>query len=77
MVEEGPRYRLGKVEAESALRDLGPDRVKRIANLKPGTWFNAKAVEDAVTAVSEVAGALGYAFADINPAYERGRRHSG
>ena len=71
VIEEGPRYRLGTVEAESALRDLGPDKVKQIANLKPGTWFNAKAVEDAVTGLSEVAGALGYAFADINPAYER------
>ena len=71
VIEEGPRYRLGTVEAESALRDLGPEKVTQIANLKPGTWFNAKAVEDAVTAVSEVAGALGYAFADINPAYDR------
>ena len=71
VIEEGPRYRLGTVEAESALRDLGADKVKQIVNLKPGTWFNAKAVEDAVTAVSEVAGALGYAFADINPAYDR------
>ncbi|MDQ3477665.1 MAG: outer membrane protein assembly factor BamA [Pseudomonadota bacterium] len=71
VVEEGPRYRLGTVAAESALRDLGPEKVKQIVALKPGTWFNAKAVEDSVTAVNEVAGALGYAFADINPSYER------
>ncbi|HYI42959.1 MAG TPA: outer membrane protein assembly factor BamA [Sphingomicrobium sp.] len=71
VIEEGPRYRVGTVDAESALRDLPPDRVKQIAQLKPGEWFNAKAVEDAVTTVSEVAGALGYAFAEINPAYER------
>ena len=34
-------------------------------------WFNAKAVEDAVTDINEAAGNLGYAFADVNPAYER------
>jgi outer membrane protein insertion porin family len=71
VIEEGPRYRLGTVEAESALRDLGPEKVKQIIDLKPGSWFNAKAIEDSVTAINEVAGALGYAFADINPAYER------
>jgi outer membrane protein insertion porin family len=71
VVEEGPRYRLGTLEAESALRDLGPEKVKEIVGLKPGSWFNAKAIEDAVTAVSETAGVLGYAFADVNPAYDR------
>jgi outer membrane protein insertion porin family len=71
VVEEGPRYRLGRVEAESALRDLTPERVKQEVDLKPGEWFNAKAVEDAVTELNEVAGNLGYAFADISPNYAR------
>jgi outer membrane protein insertion porin family len=71
VVEEGPRYRLGRVEAESALRDLTPERVKQEVDLRPGEWFNAKAVEDAVTELNEVAGNLGYAFADISPNYAR------
>lgn len=71
VVEEGPRYRLGTVEAESALRDLGADKIKTIVGLKPGSWFNAKAIEDAVTTISETAGLLGYAFADVDPAYDR------
>ena len=41
----------------------------QIVKLKPGSWFNAKAVEDTVTGLNEVAGNLGYAFADINPAF--------
>ena len=40
-------------------------------NLQPGDWFNAKAIEDAVTMLNEEAGNLGYAFADINPNYDR------
>ena len=71
VVEEGPRYRFGKVDAESALRDLQPDRIVQTVNLKEGDWFNAKAVEDAVTRLNEEAGNKGYAFADINPAYNR------
>ena len=43
----------------------------QIVKMQPGSWFNAKAVEDAVTDLNEEAGNLGYAFADINPAYDR------
>src|SRR6185437_1754355 len=71
VVEEGPRYHLGTVEADSALRDFPNAKVLQVAKLTPGSWFNAKQVEDAVTNLNEAAGNLGYAFADINPAYNR------
>ena len=71
VVDEGPRYRFGTVEADSALRDFPNDQVLKLANVKPGSWFNAKQVEDVVTSLNEAAGALGYAFADISPAYNR------
>ena len=71
VIEEGPRYKFGEIGAESELRDFKPEIITRLANLKQGDWFNAKAVEDAVTRLNEAAGQLGYAFADINPAYER------
>jgi outer membrane protein insertion porin family len=71
VVEEGPRYRFGTVEADSALRDFPNAQVLQITKIKPGAWFNAKLVEDAVTNLNEAAGNLGYAFADISPAYDR------
>ena len=71
VVEEGPRYKFGTVEADSALRDLPAARVKQLVHAEAGEWFNAKLVEDSVTELSEVAGNLGYAFADIDPTYER------
>ncbi|HET7577492.1 MAG TPA: outer membrane protein assembly factor BamA [Sphingomicrobium sp.] len=71
VVEEGPRYHFGTVEADSALRDFPNAQVLQIAKVKPGSWFNAKEVEDSVTDLNEAAGNLGYAFADINPAYDR------
>ncbi|HJR83588.1 MAG TPA: outer membrane protein assembly factor BamA [Sphingomicrobium sp.] len=71
VIEEGPRYKFGKIEAESLLRDLPPEKIKQAVDLQPGSWFDAKAVEDAVTKLNEEAGNLGYAFADISPNYDR------
>jgi outer membrane protein insertion porin family len=71
VVEEGPRYKFGKVSAESELRDLKPETITALVGIRQGDWFNAKAVEDSVTRLNESAGQLGYAFSDINPNYER------
>ncbi|RIX32649.1 outer membrane protein assembly factor BamA [Sphingomonas edaphi] len=71
VVEEGPRYKFGTVEAESQLRDFNDARVLSLVKIRPGDWFNAKLVEDTVTGLNEVAGAQGYAFADVSPSYDR------
>ena len=71
VVEEGPRYKFGTIDAESALRDLSRERIMGMVKLQPGAWFNAKAVEDTVGGLNELAGNLGYAFADISPRYKR------
>ncbi|MEO6199144.1 MAG: outer membrane protein assembly factor BamA [Sphingomicrobium sp.] len=71
VIEEGARYKFGTVEADSALRDLPNQQVVGLVKVVPGTWFNAKKIEDAVTDVEEAAGNLGYAFADVGPAYDR------
>jgi outer membrane protein insertion porin family len=71
VIEEGPRYKFGTVEVESALRDLDNQTIRQLINIKSGDWFNAKLVEDVVTGLNEIAGVRGYAFADISPAYER------
>ncbi len=71
VVEEGPRYKFGTVGIESEVRDLSKETLEPFVFIKPGQVFNAKAVEDVVTSLNEVAGAQGYAFADIAPAYDR------
>ena len=42
VVEEGPRYKFGTVEAESELRDLTAEQIMELVKIKPGDWFNAK-----------------------------------
>ena len=71
VVEEGARYKFGKVTAESALRDFNDEQILKAVKINPGDWFNAKRVEDIVTALSEIAGAKGYAFAEVSPGYQR------
>ena len=71
VIEEGPRYKFGTVEAESELRDFTAELVESVVKIKPGQWFNAKLVEDTVTGLNELAGARGYAFADVSPNFER------
>lgn len=71
VVEEGPRYKFGDIAAESELRDFKNDTILALAGIKKGDWFNAKAIEDAVTRLNESAGLLGYAFTEIDPAYDR------
>jgi outer membrane protein insertion porin family len=71
VVEEGPRYKFGSIDADSALRDFPAEKVRSLVSMTPGSWFSAKAGEDTVTKLNEEAGNLGYAFADINPAYDR------
>ena len=75
VIEEGPRYKFGKIGAKSALPDLPVAKVLQTVNLHSGDWFNAKQVEDAMTDLNQVAGNLGYAFADINPSYDRDAEH--
>ncbi len=43
VVEEGPRYKFGAIEAESALRDLPPDIIKRTVGLADGRMVRREA----------------------------------
>jgi outer membrane protein insertion porin family len=69
VVEEGERYKFGEVTVESDLRDFKP-QADRLA-IKKGNWYNAKLVEDTVESLTESAGLFGYAFAEVNPDFQR------
>tara|TARA_R110000782_G_scaffold78276_4_gene155091 strand:+ start:31292 stop:33907 length:2616 start_codon:yes stop_codon:yes gene_type:complete len=71
VVEEGDRYKFGDVAVESEIRDLSGDRLTKMLSMKKGEWYNAKAVEDTVDQLSETAGLFGYAFANVQPEFNR------
>jgi outer membrane protein insertion porin family len=71
VVEEGERYKFGDVKVESDIRDLTAASLQPTLPMKTGDWYNAKQIEDTVTALGETAGLFGYAFADVNPEFDR------
>lgn len=71
VVEEGERYKFGEVEVESQLRDFDSDAIQAGLVMQEGDFYNAKTVEDTVEQLTELAGRFGYAFADVQPRFNR------
>ena len=72
-VEEGERYKFGKIDVSAALRDLSAEKLKENIVIKQGDWYNADLVEDVIAKLTDVVGTLGYAFVDIRPQVRRDR----
>lgn len=71
VVEEGERYKFGDVKVESDIRDLSGERLTSMLSMRKDEWYNAKKVEDTVDQLSETAGLFGYAFANVDPDFQR------
>ncbi|MFM9978915.1 MAG: outer membrane protein assembly factor BamA [Sphingomonadaceae bacterium] len=71
VVEEGERYKFGEINVESDIRDFKPESVRTLLPMKEGEWYNAKQVEDTVESVTQTAGLFGYAFAQVDPQFQR------
>ena len=73
-LDEGERYRVGKVTIKSALKDLHEeDLAFTIKDVESGDWYNADQIEDIVQKLTDAVGNKGYAFTDIRPALSRNR----
>ena len=70
-VEEGERYKLGKVDVKTTLKDLDPKSLLGDVTTKEGEWYDASKVDDTVQAISDHVGNLGYAFVDVRPRIDR------
>ena len=75
VVEEGERYKFGDVKVDSKIRDFKSEALQARLNMKTGDWYDAKKVEDTVEGLSETAGLFGYAFADVNPQFDRDKEN--
>ncbi len=70
-MDEGARYKFGKVELESQLKDLNTDDLMQKLTMKSDDWYNASEVEASISALTKAAGDLQYAFVDIDPQVQR------
>ncbi len=71
VLDEGERYKFGKVDLESQIRDIKPKEFRSLIPIKTGDWYDAQKIENTVESLTETAGLLGYAFADVRPNFDR------
>lgn len=72
-IEEGERYRFGKIDVVAALRDLSTEQISKHVSIQNGDWYNADLVETVISKLTDAVGTLGFAFVDIRPQVNRDR----
>ncbi|WP_169732795.1 outer membrane protein assembly factor BamA [Azospirillum halopraeferens] len=72
-IEEGDRYRFGKVDVQSNIRTLDPEQLRGVVTTHEGEWYDAAAVERTITLLTNAVGDLQYAFVDVRPRVTRNR----
>ncbi|WP_340119107.1 outer membrane protein assembly factor BamA [Pelagibius sp. 7325] len=72
-VEEGPRYRFGKIGLQTGLRNLDPEVLRSELTTEEGDWYDASEVDKTIEVLTDAVGDLGYAFVDIRPRVQRDR----
>jgi outer membrane protein insertion porin family len=70
-VNEGKRYRVGKVDVTSALRNVTADQLRSEVLVQPGDWYDGDAVERSSTALTDAANLAGDPFAEVDPKITR------
>jgi len=66
-VDEGERYRFGKIDINSSLKDLDPQSLEDELETDEGDWYDQSKVDETVTALTEKVSELGYAFVEVEP----------
>ncbi len=72
-IDEGERYTFGAIDITTTLKNLDPEILRKQVTTVEGEWYDASAVDQTVTGLTEAAGNLGFAFVDVRPRVERDR----
>jgi outer membrane protein insertion porin family len=72
-LDEGERYRIGKVTVNSTLRNQPSDSFNSLVELDPGDYYDGDAVERTTTAISDAAQNRGDPFVDVKARISRNK----
>src|SRR6266699_1088288 len=72
-LDEGERYRFGKIDVDIKLKDLPPEAVLPLLTVHSGDWYDADAVEKSISLLTGALGNRGYAFVEVKPNITRNR----
>jgi outer membrane protein insertion porin family len=73
-LDEGCRYRVGKVKIVSKVPRLDTCDLERVISFSCGSWYNNKEVEKTIDALVNLLGQQGYAFVDVNPLLDKNEK---
>lgn len=72
-LDEGERYRFGKVEVVSQVRDLKREDLESVVTASDGAWYDADRVEASTNALADFAARRGFPFVEVRPRVTRDR----
>ncbi|WP_341896864.1 outer membrane protein assembly factor BamA [Ferrovibrio terrae] len=72
-VEEGERYKFGKMDVVSELKGIDGAQMKEFVVTPTGETYNADLVEKTVQSITSELGRFGYAFVDVRPDVNKDR----
>ncbi|MEI9992197.1 MAG: outer membrane protein assembly factor BamA [Rhizomicrobium sp.] len=75
-VDEGAKYKFGKVDIDSSIRELTARDLRPLIKIQPGDIYNADLIQKGIDALTNAAGTKGYAFAEVHPRIARDRDHN-
>jgi outer membrane protein insertion porin family len=70
-IEEGERYRFGKIDVTNAIKEVSVDVLKPLVTVQQGEWYNADQIDKTISALTDAMGNRGYAFIKIEPRVHR------
>jgi len=70
-VDEGELYHFGKIQINSAIRDLNPDDLRPLLLTNEGDTYDATLIDRSIDALTFAAGTKGFVFIDIRPRVQR------
>ncbi|MBI5941461.1 MAG: outer membrane protein assembly factor BamA [Caulobacterales bacterium] len=68
-IEEGQRYKFGKLTVETELQKLDGAVLQQLLPIRTGQIYQDESIEQATDALTFAAGAAGFAFVDVRPRY--------
>jgi outer membrane protein insertion porin family len=68
-IDEGPKYKFGKVTVETELKKLDKGVLESLVPIRSGQVYQDEQIEQATDALTFAAGAAGFAFVDVRPRY--------
>ncbi len=70
-VDEGPRYKIGKIDINSALKDVNTKKLLKEVEFSKGDWYNSKLIEKSVSNMTDELGKKGFVFVEVSPQLNR------